>query len=140
MRPLLVGEMNEKDSDPRAALSLLPPGGSGGRLAKILGLSAKKFLHRFDRVNLCSVEWDPVSASVAALTILSGGERRVLILLGHRVASAFGIKASLFEEVAHPTGARILVLPHPSGRCRIWNDQAAALRARKLVDGVTRRR
>jgi hypothetical protein len=52
-RVVLVGESNPYGADPRYALYPLPPQASGGRLARILGLSARQYLRAFPhRVNL----------------------------------------------------------------------------------------
>ena len=137
-RPLLVGEDNPHSADPRMALHPLLAGAAGSRLAAILGLDAASYLGAFDRTNLCATSWNLREArAFAARTLLARAGRGALILLGARVCSAFLVPFEPFEpfELVRRVGPRALVargvvLPHPSGRCRIWNDKESARRAR----------
>lgn len=132
-RPLLVGELNPYGSDPRRALAPLPPGAAGGRLCKVLGMSPKEYLKAFDRANLCVGDWDDDRARDRARSLLRS-PRAGFVLLGAKVCRAFGVAFDPFT-VSGDVGDRgiFVVLPHPSGRCRLWNDPASAERARELV-------
>lgn len=132
--PLIVGEDNPYGSDPRAALYPHPERSAGHRLATlVMGLSRRDYLDRFDRVNLCSGRWSMREARDTAARIRA--ERRaVLVLLGAKVCAAFGVEFQPFTCSA-PASLdvpqwRFVVLPHPSGRCRLWNDPLSIARAR----------
>lgn len=140
MRPLLVGEDNPYGADPYFALFPEPQRSAGWRLAvEILGLSRARYLRTFDRVNLCSGRWSARDARVKALGILEDSSRDDIILLGRKVAEAFEVALGLVAGELRPfTTARhayrdIICLPHPSGRCRVWNEAGAVERARALM-------
>ena len=57
------------------------------------------------------------------------------VLLGARVARAHEVDFVPFGAVLRPTGYWV-VLPHPSGRSRLWNASDSAARARALVGEV----
>ncbi len=139
MKPLLVGELNPYGADPRYALFPYPERSAGGRLChKILQTHRADYLRRFDRVNLCTGSWSLKEARLRAYTLWQErqqpGNDGKLILLGTKVAAAFahhltGDFGRPFETV----GAQVLVLPHPSGLCRLWNEPGAYERARDAV-------
>ena len=101
-------------------------------------MEPREYLRAFDRVNLLnSRRWDAKQARRSAGRIT----HRRRILLGSRVAAAHEVKFIPFRvqvlydiNVDGKPYVRILVLPHPSGRCRVWNDPAAAVRARVAVE------
>jgi hypothetical protein len=57
-----------------------------------------------------------------------------LVLVGARVCGAFGVR---YEPLAWDEDRRTLVVPHPSGLCRWWNDmdnlRAAEVAFRRFV-------
>lgn len=57
-----------------------------------------------------------------------------LVLLGAKVARAFEFNP--FEPFTVADGGKTLVLPHPSGLCRMWNEAGTVERARALVAQV----
>lgn len=123
-RVTLVGECNPHGADPYYALYPAPDGCSGHRLCcLILGMRRRDYLEAFGRTDLCAGQW---SARVARSEAeqLSGR----LILLGSKVTSAFGLEFRPFGV----QGDR-LVLPHPSGLCRLWSEPGAIDAARKAV-------
>jgi len=133
LKPLLVGEDNPLRSDPVFALYPLPAGRSGDRLRKILGLTCGEYVRKFSRVNLCGGAWAWKEARAEASKIMTD---RVLsgapvILLGAKVAAAFGLPSTPFKKYGS-----VLVLPHPSGRCRVWNKRGSAARARRAVSNL----
>lgn len=72
-------------------------------------------------------EWDTAKARDAWTDRLYPWLREngygTVLSLGVRVAAATGVKrpfVGLVEDVDPAT--RVVVLPHPSGRCRFWND------------------
>jgi hypothetical protein len=153
VKPLLVGETNPYGSDPRFALYPRPLGSAGSRFCHvILGMEEPEYLDAFDRVNLLvGPKWSAPKARLAARALLDGTPKgkpavlpshrfeygQPLVLLGARVARAFRLSSTPF--VLHPWGdgrgdhRQILVLPHPSGRCRRWNEPGTFEKARKAV-------
>lgn len=132
MRPLLVGEVNPFGSNPAFALYPLPERSSGGRLMKILGLTYRQYLKRFDRINLCEWEWRMGQARHRAEWLVSTYPDRVIVLLGAKVSRAFGVPYEPFT-----THGAYRVLPHPSGLNRAWNDPSAVEKARNLLKEFT---
>ncbi len=110
-------------------------GPSRTRLHNLLGL-------RPDRVvNLLPPDrrpgtWDAWRArEVAALLgAWARAHAHELVLLGRRVAEAFGVGDLPFGAQAQVDGGvRVLVLPHPSGRSRYLNDPRTRPRVRRWV-------
>jgi uracil-DNA glycosylase len=73
-------------------------------------------------------------------------ERRLFVLLGAKVCDAFGVPFEPFTIQVKTTSAAVaillkvphqewtfVVLPHPSGRNRLWNDPLAVDKARKVL-------
>lgn len=135
-RPLLVGEVNPHGVDPRMALFPLPKSGAGGRLCRILGLTVTEYIREFDRVNLCLGEWDEEYAEVHAKVLHEEltDTNRVAVLLGNKVMTAFlGRNGQEPFSSYRMNGYTVVVLPHPSGRCRVWNERSSKEKARKAV-------
>lgn len=130
-----LGEMNPYGADPQYALYPAPDGCSGHRLCSlILGMRRDAYLDSFDRTNLCEGKWSIVAARKRAEQLLDGGlsggdEEQPLILLGSKVAAAFSLPYKPFERL----GDELLLLPHPSGLCRLWSEAGAIERARQAV-------
>lgn len=146
-RILLIGEDNPQSLDPAHALYDHPPNAAGARLRDILSRNSNEYLAIW-RANLCPSGkwgWREARASVNRLV----APRRpwdVVVLLGSKVARATceALDLSDSDEVAEdwvlpafekfklahgPFAASpvtLLALPHPSGRCRAWNDPGAA--------------
>jgi len=142
-RPLLVGEANPRGSAPEWALHPEPPSASGGRLARILGLSPDEYLSTFRRVNLSARGWRLPEARAAAEAIVLGGDPGPLVLLGAKVCSAFGIPFRPFTfgrtrlgPYARDRVARVVavgILLHPSGLSRYWSDPDSKWNARRVI-------
>lgn len=129
-RILLVGEDNPYSRDPRYALYPDPPGSAGGRLCfKIMGLTKKEYIRRFERVNLCAGKWDTYEAEGRAGEIARQLKWEHVVLLGSRVNTAFG----LFHRPPFTFYGRYVTLPHPSGRNRAWNEPGAIQKARDFL-------
>lgn len=120
-----------------------PANSAGGRLLKYSGLTMEEYVHGTERVNLfldTPKKWSKVHAEQVAKSVAyyAWARGQVLVLLGKKVASAFGlpglpfdmdwVKFQLNDEW---TGTRFapklgsvyaVVIPHTSGRCRDWND------------------
>lgn len=137
---LLVGEQNPHNGDARYALYPLPAHASGGRLARVLGLTAREYLQLTDRVNLCAEAWDEAEARLKALEILTTWPRNSgVVLLGRRAERVFGWVYPRYEVRRVEPGLFLLALPHPSGLCREWNDPANVDRARSAYRELSER-
>jgi hypothetical protein len=129
---LLVGELNPYGADPEYALYPLPAHASGNRLKEILGLTLREYLKEHDRVNLCTGSWSAKAAKLRAFELLEVREPGTgLVLCGSKVAYAFNqtYPGGFLHRTAR--GLFVLVIPHPSGRNRVWNDPAAAADVRE---------
>lgn len=142
MKALLVGEANPYGRDPLMALYPYPAQSAGGRLCKLLGMSTQAYLNTFDRVNLYALpprKWSDKLAAEHAERVLREHPRSFpIVLLGRRVATAFGFKTiPFFREISRlvdVTYCTFIIVPHPSGRCHIWNDEATVAELRRLLD------
>jgi hypothetical protein len=133
-RSLLVGELNPYGVDPRFALYPGPAGSAGHRLCeKVLDLTPKQYIGLFDRVNLCSSKWSVAEARREAEHILSENRWPVIVLLGRKVSTAFGLGDSVPFTVRTLGDRKVAILPHPSGRCREWNDPSSFVNARTVL-------
>jgi uracil-DNA glycosylase len=146
---LLLGELNPRGADPRAALYHQPPGCSGDRLRHILGLSTYSYL-RLGRANLCDGRWDPAAARTRYESIVTGAVNpstptRTIVLLGARVRgitrgpAPFRVESFTTSQAITAGHARkcfLVGLPHPSGRCRTWSKPGTVDEARRLLRQV----
>jgi len=139
MNPLLVGEDNPYGKDPRYALFPYPNNSAGARLARlVLAMPSRgEYLKRFDRVNLCASKWSvPIAREKAREIGLEPGRTHV-VLLGSKVATAFGFAFEPFKVAQsgprHMAMKTYVILPHPSGLCRLWNEPQAFERARAAL-------
>lgn len=131
-KPMLVGENNPYGDDDYFSLYPRPQGSAGWRLCHlILGMYAHDYLEVFDRTNLVAGRWSASQARRSAALILSSPKQK-LILCGSKVSAAFGVEFHPFAS-SESEGCSLLVLPHPSGLCRLWNDPMAFTRAREAV-------
>ena len=140
MKPWLIGESNPwqapgEDPDHVFDLYPLPEHASGGRLARILGMSRTEYLRAFNRRNLLAGPWREAAARLEAARLTRETGVAPLILLGAKVARAFGLTGTAPWQSLRvaPQGRTLVTLPHPSGRCRAWGDPNASARARALV-------
>jgi hypothetical protein len=128
MKPLIIGEAPSKNGKPERPIE----GRIGQRLADHAGLSYADFLVHFDRVNLLHERQEvagkgfvfdraaAINAAQALVKQLTAG--RLVLLLGRRVAGAFGCTKDYFDAHHLENGAILYVVPHPSGINRWWND------------------
>jgi hypothetical protein len=137
-RIALIGEDNPYGSDPQFALYCYPPRCSGSNLRRFLGLPQHQYL-ALHRMNLCaSGAWSMKEARRRAQLVCSDPSApwRVIVMLGRKVADAFGYEASFFTHgVAPQTDSTMLLvsLPHPSGRnAGSWSGRAPD-RARQIL-------
>jgi hypothetical protein len=157
VKPLIVGESNPFGRDEYYALYPEPEGCSGDRLCRVvMGLRRRTYMAEFERANLVRGKWSmPVARERArGLTELSDEDRarlerfeigqtsalgdlvelRTFILLGRKVAEAFGWKGAPQIGLAQRYHFFIF-LPHPSGRNRVWNDPDSIRGCRAALRG-----
>lgn len=157
-RTVLLGmNNNQLGSDPKYALYPLPRGSAGSRLFAMLRDAAadagrsqptmREYVDAFDRRNLLAREaWSQTDARRAggdALAALAG--RRVVVLGAATLDAlrlprgAWGAWLVLDRPADLMTGASSPItyaaLPHPSGRCREYNDYATRAAAGALLLG-----
>lgn len=137
MKVWLIGENNPHGPGDEYALFPFPKQSAGGRLCRrILEMTPRVYLATFERRNLLqSFKWSVPKAREAARQLLEeAGPGSRMILFGAKVSRAFGLPATPF--VVHQIninfdmatgetsiGATLTVLPHPSGRCRVWTNE-----------------
>lgn len=131
MKPLIVGEANPYGGDPEFALWPAPRGASGDRLCRlVMGLDSDTYVEAFDRVNLFPMAWRGArEARERAIAIEEERAGGVLVLLGKKVQRAFRVVA----DNAPAVGDGFVVLPHPSGLNRVWNDPLVVGRCRDFL-------
>lgn len=114
--------------------------GAGRRLASLLGIVPDD-LHRQGWVfcNLFDVPvkvWNKKQAIKAAFSVCAKLWRSrpwVLVMLGRKVAEAFCDRRPFFQVDLSIDGNRAVVVPHPSGRCRVWNDKKNIVKFRRVM-------
>jgi hypothetical protein len=140
---LLVGEDNPQSSADEHALFPYPPNCAGERLCnRIFALPWTSEYLSMWRVNLCNPGWSDRVAGRRAWELLDqDAPWTKLVLLGRKVAGIFQPIANNRElepfsisriDTGHRTFT-VASLPHPSGRCREWNDHKNYERARGVM-------
>lgn len=140
---VFVGEDNPHNTQPFFDLYDDPPGSAGWRLrTKILGISREVYFGPdVYRADLCRGKWSAPAARQEAERLKHTHPRAVFVLLGRKVRDAFAYfptyaaQAETFEvfDGSAITGRRrVVLLPHPSGRCRYWSEPDAV----EKVQGV----
>jgi hypothetical protein len=142
-RILLVGEDNPQSAYPEHALIDHPVNCAGWRLrAKIFGLRRDVYCALWRR-NLCAAGWDSVEARCTTAALLNHSSPwSIIVCLGKKVCDKFGVEQWSFTEVVFdhkPGEVRFMLvgMPHPSGRCREWNDPGAAERVKAMMRKVS---
>lgn len=133
---LLVGEDNPYGQDPRFALYHKPRHASGNRLRQHLGLRDATY-ERLQKINLCTKKWSLREARERAQLLTERGAvggLRIIVLLGAKVRDAFGLEMEFFGVLSDPAVTPVFVLlPHPSGLNRLWNQPGARERAQAIL-------
>jgi hypothetical protein len=124
-----------------------PAGSAGGRLLAVSGMPVEAYLGRLVRANLCRSKFRVSEARESARALYqkwrtAGEPRTRLVLCGRRVVDAF---VDVLEMPSDPwfqrrvwAGIEYAAIPHPSGRCREYNDPANVARAREVVRWAAR--
>lgn len=128
---LLVGEQPNGTPGPDGPLG----GRSAARLAALAGVDVSWVLAQ-RRTNLIPYagSWDAEEARVEAKRLDVEGPPVEFVLLGRRVAAAFGLShVRAFTHLRLDSGRPAVLLPYPSGRCRLWNDPTNREIARRIL-------
>jgi hypothetical protein len=137
MKPAIVGLRNPyRDVD-----ALSPDRGAGRALWRMSGMSREEYLTTYDRVNVYRRARHArlLSHELVALRGLLANRR--VVVLGREAWRALLLPADVGwfgEVIEHTTGSRFTLLPHPSGRCREYNDPANKERARTCLLSAAR--
>ena len=143
---LFVGEAPSPSTDGRPGAAPLV-GETGLRLARWAGLSPAAFRARaactnlFDRI---PQRWDEAEARARAAWMWgeltsarpAGAVHEgvgVVVLLGARVARAFGATRAPLYATAQTAGPALATMPHPSGLNHYWNEAAHVRRAERFL-------
>jgi uracil-DNA glycosylase len=138
VRPLLVGEApGLRTSGPAFGGG----GASGRRLARLAGLA--RLAEVFDCVNLLDAWPGPAGkasafplgrAREAATALLEErGPGQVVVCVGSRVWAAFGLRPAESLTAVAREGTCFVLIPHPSGVNRWWNEPGAEERAGRFL-------
>lgn len=151
MKPVLVAMNNPQSPLPTHCLYPHPEGCAGHRLWRMLEeagrlhpdrhyISRKEYLERFERRNLLdSVVWDRSAAQAAAGALRERLRGRVAAILGQATRKALrlrrpgGKRAWFLWDWDPELNLWYVLLPHPSGRCREYNDPAMCEAAGKIL-------
>lgn len=127
-RPILLGMNNPLSSNPRHALFPHPPGCTGWRIWQMLRdfcdeeVTRAQYIAAFDRRNLVDDKvWDRGKALDGVDRLIAAVRRRTVVVFGEAPRVALRLPKLLM----HPQiidGVTWRQLPHPSGRCRWYND------------------
>lgn len=150
-RVLLVGEAPNAATEHRPELWLRPDGTgapmthSANRLLRYTGYTQREYLELFERTNLLdhavASRWPLELARCRAASLIQRiAEDRFtrVVLLGQKVNAAFlhfGYGAGspcLWHFWEEPSPFFVAFVPHPSGRCRWWNDEGNRALARQF--------
>lgn len=156
-RVVFVGEAPSHDrasGKPFPALWPFAPG-SGARLCGYLGVTPKQFWRRrlsgdWMTTNLFEKpveKWLPGRARKQAYFVSRDlwvvGEPYVMVLLGRQVADAFNHRYDLFNinrfvgwtlvDGKENAWCAAVMVPHPSGRSRLWNDRRNVAKFRQVM-------
>ncbi len=134
-RILLLGEDNPQSSAPEHALVNHPDGCAGHRLqSRVLEIVPSTY-HAIWRTNLCSPVWFTPDAKNRFWSLLApDAPWTTVVCLGRKVSSIAELDTWAGRQI--DTGGRefsVISLPHPSGRCREWNDPSSYGRAHRLM-------
>lgn len=131
----IVGEAPGPNTSPDLPMFPLPSRSAGGRLLGYARISPADYLGRLARRNLFPelADWSVPAARGRSFELLwwlrnmRPRIRRVL-LLGGRVAAAFGVEEFWRPRRLH-RDLTLVAIPHPSGRNRLYNDPEICRRA-----------
>lgn len=124
-KTLILGIDNPHSSDPSDALRAERPGSTGRRLQELTGMSVEGYYEAFDRANA-------VDLRVRRDAVLGG---RTVVVLGKQAWRVLGLSEAPFftERRSDVLDSTFVLIPHPSGLCRLYNEQAVRDRVASLL-------
>jgi hypothetical protein len=131
-----VGEAPGRVAIPSPQFGTALQGRTGANLAKIAGWPAGLYLVGTDRRNLFydpQPAWNTHVARMSALRMRDTFHDDKVILLGVKVAEAFGLADLPMYTWRAERNFNVARIPHPSGKNHAWNDPAERERARKFL-------
>lgn len=144
MITVFVGESPSNDA--KTAFQGDTPHGAGRRVARLLGVTPEEMHRRWVFRNLYDSpveKWDQGDAYYAALKLCHGLRNELgggpinFVYFGRKVAKAMNFDRPFFKTERFFGGeSRHVVVPHPSGRCRAWNDPASVRKFRKTMSDL----
>lgn len=138
MVPLIVGQAPSRG---KLGPALGVRSRSGRRLAELLGVEDAS--RAFETVNAAS-RWtgkqgkgDRFAPSEEDLIAVRGRmlPGRKVLVLGRAAAKALGVGRARYLDITRAFQAEVMVVPHPSGVNRWWNDPRNVERAKAAVRG-----
>lgn len=132
---IVVGENPGPNTHPDLPLFPWPDTSSAGRLMAMSELTPGEYLGGLYRRNLVDAhEWSKPAARSRAREMITalfdlGRDFRV-VLCGSKVARCFGVEPDFWMPLRLETRQTAVVIPHPSGLNRIYNDRACRARTR----------
>lgn len=142
MKAVFVGQQPNSVDDEGDPLTLKHPNSTGSTIAKWMNVSPEEFASNFIRVNLnphCDGEFSANHWKASARNMQGLLEGRRVVLLGRSVAEAFDLHQRdyeyfrWFDHMAGYESSLFTVIPHPSGRNRLYNDHQNLARAMDLL-------
>lgn len=132
----IIGEMPGPAMHPKLPVFPLPARSAGGRLLAMSGIDPAAYLGAFWRRNLFvyARDWSRPEAQTAATRVIGEMRRQKItraVLLGVKVGAAFGM-GELWMR-GWDGDIALAVIPHPSGRCRVYNDPTAKFLAGHIL-------
>lgn len=136
VRPLLLGMAR---SDGMRGPALVPSErgrtSAADRLLMISCMDRDEFLLKFVRRNLLPYgKWSNVKAKLRGHRLRKRLRGRVIVL-GKQTWSALHLPAMPFFTHIYTGKAEFVLVPHPSGRCRSYNEIKNRARLRKILRG-----
>lgn len=139
---VFIGQQPNSYDDQGTALPF-NPGTSGKMLVQMMGVTNEAFAQNFVRMNVSAHHepegFSPAYSQYCAKNFLPLLEGRRVVLLGPAVAEAFDIERKSYDWCSwfdHPTEhALFAVIPHPSGRNRLYNNPEIHEMVRSFLDG-----
>jgi hypothetical protein len=134
MKPVIVGMCHPSSRDPSDALELTTANAAGERLWKmalmVRPMSKSRFDATFVKINLSATEeFPPPEERVAEVRLFLS--RRKAVILGRQTWRCLtGLTNTEWFEAAN-YGWHLV--PHPSGRCLVYNDEAMRRRTGELL-------
>jgi len=125
-RVVIIGMMNPHSDSTSRALWPAPVNSTGWRLWQLLhkrnGATVSDFVRTFERHNLLpNGEWTQATSRAAATRMISSLRGATVLLLGAAVRDAFRLPPVRIRPI-ESRGVVFRQLPHPSGRCRWYNE------------------